>query len=237
MPVTARPPRVTGVILAGGLASRYGGAAKGLVRVGGARIVDRVAAALAAAADDLLLIANDPSAEAWLPGVRRAADVMPGQGSLGGIHAALVHAGGPALVVAWDMPFVPASLLAALRALGAAPGVDAAVAESGSRRGVEPLCAYYSPACRGPIERRIAAGDRRVFGLYDDVRVARLPAAEVARHGDPASMFMNVNSPDDLAVAERLAAKPATGLTTKLAAPDAEANAPTADGGRDRPEA
>ncbi|MFL5577359.1 MAG: molybdenum cofactor guanylyltransferase [Gemmatimonadaceae bacterium] len=233
MTFSPSPPRVTGVILAGGLATRYGGVAKGLVRVGGARIVDRVAAALAAAADDLLLIANGAEADAWLPGVRRAADVLPGQGSLGGLHAALVHAGGAALVVAWDMPFVPASLLSALRALGAAPGVDAAVPESGSRRGVEPLCAYYSPACLPPIERRLAAGDRRVHALFEDVRVARLPAAEVARHGDPSRMFMNVNAPDDLAAAERLVERP----TTPTAARAAESHAPSADGGRDRPEA
>jgi molybdopterin-guanine dinucleotide biosynthesis protein A len=228
---------VTGVILAGGLASRYGGAAKGLVRVGGARIVDRVAEALAGAADDLLLIANDPAAEGWLPGVRRATDVLPGQGSLGGIHAALVHAGGPALVVAWDMPFVPAPLLAALRALGERADADAAVPESDSRRGVEPLCAYYAPACLGPIERRLAAGDRRVFALYDELRVARLVAAQVERFGDPARIFMNVNAPDDLAVAERLAERPSARSGDPTSAPGPDVHAPTADGGRDRPEA
>lgn len=193
--------RCTGVVLAGGLATRYGGRPKGLERVGGRRVIDRVADALAAVADDLLLVANDPAAASWLPGVRVAPDVRPGCGSLGGIHAALVHAGGPALVVAWDMPFVPAELLAELRALG--EQADAAVPESGSRRGLEPLCAYYGPACVSPIERRLEAGDLRVIGFYDDVRVARLDAERVRRHGDPALLFMNVNTPDELALAER----------------------------------
>ena len=199
--------RCTGVVLAGGQALRYGGRPKGLERVGGARVIDRVADALARAADDLLLVANDPAAGDWLPGVRVAADVRPGCGSLGGIHAALVHAPGPALVVAWDMPFVPAALLAALRALG--EGADAAVPESDSRRGLEPLCAYYGPACIAAIERRLDGGDRRVIGFYDDVRVARLPAEDVRRFGDPARLFMNVNSPDELALAERYATSPA----------------------------
>jgi molybdopterin-guanine dinucleotide biosynthesis protein A len=195
--------RATGVILAGGQATRYGGLPKGLVRVGGARVIDRVAHALAATTDELLLIANDPAAGNWLPGIRLASDVRPGCGSLGGIHAALIHAGGPALVVAWDMPFVPAPLLARLRELG--QQADVAVPESDSRRGVEPLCAYYTPACIAPIERRLDAGDRRVIGFYDDVRVARLVAHDVRRFGDPAHLFMNINTPDELTLAERYA--------------------------------
>ena len=205
----------TGVILAGGQAVRYGGLPKGLERVRGVRIIDRVAAALREATDELLLIANDPDAGSWLSDVRTAADILPGAGSLGGIHAALVHAGRPALVVAWDMPFVPGSLLTALRVAGT--GADAAVPESDSRRGLEPLCAYYSPACIAPIERRLAAGDRRVIGFYDDVRLVRLPAADVVRHGDPATIFMNINAPDDLTLAEQ--------------------HVPTTDGGRHRQEA
>ncbi len=205
----------TGVILAGGQALRYGGLPKGLERVRGMRIIDRVASALSSATDDLLLIANDADAANWLPGVRTAADVLSGLGSLGGIHAALVHAGGPAIVVAWDMPFVPASLLRELRHAG--DEADAVVPESDSRRGLEPLCAYYSPACIAPIERRLAQGDRRVIGFYDDVRMVRLAASTVVRHGDPASIFMNINTPDDLILAEQ--------------------HVPTTDGGRHRQEA
>ena len=194
----------TGVILAGGQATRYGGAPKGLERVGGRRIVDRVADALAAAADSLLLIANDPAAGEWLPGVPMAGDVRSGAGSLGGIHAALVHASSPVLVVAWDMPFVPASLLSEMR--DTARVADAVVPESGSRRGLEPLCAWYSPACIPAIERRLDADDRRVIGFYDDITLLRFPAERVARHGDPSLLFLNVNSRDDLEFAEHAAA-------------------------------
>ena len=70
-----------GVILAGGGATRFGGAPKGLQVVEGARIIDRVAAALREATDELLLVANDPGVAAWLPGVRTAADVRTGEGA------------------------------------------------------------------------------------------------------------------------------------------------------------
>lgn len=214
--------RCTGVILAGGGATRYGGRPKGLERVGGRRIIDRVADALRETTDELLLVANAPRAAEWLPGVRTEADVRPGEGALGGLHAALSHAGGAILLVAWDMPFVPTALLRALRERGEADGeagvvggtprdtagtraarADAVLpASDGSRRGVEPLCAWYSHACLGPIEAALDAGDRRVVAFHDHVTAVTLPLADVARFGDPSVMFGNVNSPEDLARAE-----------------------------------
>jgi molybdopterin-guanine dinucleotide biosynthesis protein A len=194
----------TGVVLAGGAATRYGGLPKGLERVAGRRIIDRVADALGDVTDDLLLVANDPVAVDWLPGIRIQQDLVPNAGGLGGIHAALHAASGPVLIVAWDMPFVPSGLLARLRELG--KGVDVAVPESGSRRGVEPLCAFYAPTCLPAIEQSLADGDRRVIGFHERVRVARLPADEVSAFGDPELLFMNVNTPDDLTRAEAHAA-------------------------------
>jgi molybdopterin-guanine dinucleotide biosynthesis protein A len=206
---------VTGVVLAGGLSTRYAGRPKGLELVHGVRIIDRVRAALEPVVDHLLLIANDDAAGAWLPGVRWERDVLRDVGSVAGIHAALVHAASPVLVVAWDMPFVPTTLLGTLRDIGR--DADAAVPESDSRRGLEPLCAYYTPACVAAIERRIAAGDRRVIAFYDDVNVVRLSADRVAKFGEPALLFMNVNTPEERILAE------AHGAST--------------DGGRDRQEA
>jgi molybdopterin-guanine dinucleotide biosynthesis protein A len=196
--------RVTGVILAGGQATRFGGQPKGLELVGGARIIDRVAAALRAVADDLLLVANQPEASMWLPGIRTMSDVRPGFGSLGGIYSALVHAGQPVLIVAWDMPFVGASVLDELRTTGA--NADVVVFESRSTRGVEPLCAFYRPTCIVPIERHMDGGDLRVVGFFESVRVVRLPPP-----ADPDKTFMNVNTPSDLALAEGLATGQITG--------------------------
>ena len=148
--------------------------------------------------------------------VRVAADVRTGEGALGGLHAALTHAGGDIVLVAWDMPFVSGALLAALRARGEsahgelaggagarAERADAVLPESdGSRRGVEPLCAWYSSRCLPAITAALDAGDRRVIAFHDAVRTVRFGLDRVRAFGDPALLFANVNTPAELAWAE-----------------------------------
>jgi molybdopterin-guanine dinucleotide biosynthesis protein A len=194
---------VRGAILAGGAASRFGGKPKGLERVGGERILDRLVAALRAVTGDTpVLIANFPGAPAWAPGLSVIRDPRPDCGSLGGIYAAVTAGEGPVLLVAWDMPFVSEDLLEALR--DGAGEFDVYLPESGGRRGVEPLCGVYGPGCAAPIAGRLDEEDYRAIGFHDAVRVGRLPLDTVRRCGDPETLFFNVNSPDDLAQAEEL---------------------------------
>ena len=170
-------------------------------------MLDRVADLLAlVTGTPPCLVANTPDAPAWRPDLSVIRDVIPGAGALSGIHAALTAAppsGGPVLCVAWDLPFLTAPLLSELLGGMADGALDACLPESGGPRGVEPLCAAYGPACRGAIERRIAAGDVRAIAFHDDVRVGTLPLARVRTFGDPARLFFNVNTPEDVERAER----------------------------------
>src|SRR6266850_4421681 len=82
-----------GAILAGGAASRYGGAPKGLLMVGGSRILDRVVARVQAVTGAApLLVANASGASAWRPDLKTIPDARPGFGSLGGIYTAVTAA-------------------------------------------------------------------------------------------------------------------------------------------------
>ncbi|PYP59015.1 MAG: molybdenum cofactor guanylyltransferase [Gemmatimonadetes bacterium] len=194
-----------GAILAGGAASRYGGAPKGLVTVAGRRILDRVVDAVQAVTGALpLLIANAPGASAWRPDLQTIPDARPGCGSLGGIYTAVSAAPEPVLCVAWDMPFVPERLLRALIDGIAAGDYDAFLPESSGRRGLEPLCAVYGPACGPAIARRLERGDLKAISFHPDVRVGILSLAQVRAFGDPDELFFNVNTPDDLERAEAL---------------------------------
>src|SRR2546426_2123729 len=192
-----------GAVLAGGAARRYGGLPKGLEEIGGRRILDRVADAVAAATGaPPLLVANDPRAPSWRTDLRTVPDVRPGCGSLGGIYSAVLAGPDAVLCVAWDMPFVTPELLVAL-AEGFAPW-DAFLPESGGRRGVEPLCAVYGPACAPAIERRGARGELAAIALHPPVPVGTLPPPRGRPCGDPEILFFNINRPEDLERAEAL---------------------------------
>jgi molybdopterin-guanine dinucleotide biosynthesis protein A len=196
---------VYGAVLAGGAARRYGGSPKGLLTVGGRRILDRVVDAVqAVTGTPPLLIANASDAAAWRPDLKTLADARPGLGTLGGIYTAVTAAPGPVLCVAWDMPFVPEALLRVLSDRMATGSYDAVLPESSGRRGLEPLCAIYGPACAPAIARRLDQGDLMAISFHADVRVGIVPLAEVRRFGDPDELFFNVNTPDDLARAEAL---------------------------------
>ena len=193
-----------GAILAGGGATRLGGAPKGLLEVGGQRILDRLVQSFEAALGTLpLLVANAPDAAGWRPELRVVADRRPGAGSLGGLLTAVLEAPAPVVCVAWDMPFVESALLAALAA-GLAEA-DVCIPESDGRRGVEPLCAGYGPACGPAMAAALDRGDLRAIAFHATVRVERLPASVIRRFGEPERLFFNVNTADDLVRANGMA--------------------------------
>jgi molybdopterin-guanine dinucleotide biosynthesis protein A len=198
-----KPEAVRGAILAGGGATRFGGKPKGLEMVGGERILDRLARTLTQAlGQPPLLVANAPDARTWRPDLRTVADLRPGYGALGGIYTAVVESPAPVVCVAWDMPFVSESLIRALA--DELESCDAALPQSGGRRGVEPLCAAYGPVCAGAIESSLAAGDLRAIGFHDRIRVGILPLERVRTMAEPDLLFFNVNTADDLARADQL---------------------------------
>ena len=195
--------QVRGAILAGGGATRFGGKPKGLELVGGERILDRLVQTMEEAlGEPPLLVANAPDAAGWRPDLRTVSDVRPGLGSLGGIYTAVVTAPAPVVCVAWDMPFVSHALIRAL-----AQGLsqyDAMLPQSDGRRGVEPLCAAYGPACAAAISASLDQGDLRAIGFHPLIRVGILPLDQVRTLADPDLLFFNVNTAADLARADEL---------------------------------
>jgi molybdopterin-guanine dinucleotide biosynthesis protein A len=195
--------KVRGAILAGGGATRFAGKPKGLEVVGGERILDRLVRVMAAAlGEPPLLVANAADASTWRPDLQTVSDARPGLGSLGGIYTAVLSAPAPVVCVAWDMPFVSEALIQTL-----AHGLtqcDAMLPQSDGRRGVEPLCAAYGPACAEAISASLDEGDLRAIGFHRRVRVGILPLDRVQALGDPGLLFFNVNTADDLARADEL---------------------------------
>lgn len=197
---------ILGAVLAGGRSRRYG-SDKAFAELDGVRLIERAARALRPAAHRIVVIANDVGSHAAgdLP-VRP--DLVPGIGPLGGLHTAVTWAAEEDLagvvVVATDMPFVPASLVVDLAAR-LEPGV-AVVPASHGPRGFEPLCAAYAVECLPAIRAAVERGDRAVISFFTAVEVRVVALAEVSAHGEPETMFFNVNRPEDRARAAELLA-------------------------------
>ena len=195
--------RVTGVIQAGGRSVRMGGRPKGLMELGGRRLIERVLMALTPVVDDVLVVTNTPQLYAFL-GLPMVQDVYPDRGSLGGIYSGLRAAPGQAaLTVACDMPFLHPEVLK-LVAERSGEG-DVVIPRVGDQ--LETLHAAYGKACLPHIEERLLAGKLKITGFFEKVRVVEITEADVARFRDPRLVFMNVNTPEELDRARELMAE------------------------------
>ena len=180
-----------------------GGQPKALLELGGRRIVERVLDAVAPVMDDVLIVTNTPELYRFL-GLPMVADAYPDHGSLGGIFTGLAAAGGDAaFTVACDMPFVHRDVVRLL--VARASEGDVVIPRVGDQ--LETLHAVYGKACLPHIEARLRAGQLKIVGFLDQVRVVEISEAEVARHRAPAVAFMNVNTPEELARARVVAAE------------------------------
>ena len=198
-------PETLGVILAGGLARRMGGADKARIRIGGATILERVLARLRPQCVRLVVNVNDAGrfVDTGLPVVADSVPDFPGP--LAGILAALDFTAAQTPDIAWvlsapsDCPFLPHDLVARLHQARRDAGAMIACAASGGRR--HPVVALWPVALRQDLRRAITqVGARKVaeWSARFALAVAEWPAAPV----DP---FFNVNAPEDVVEAERLA--------------------------------
>ena len=185
-----------------------GGSPKALLPFGGRPLIEHIAETLRSVLPDCLVVTNTPELYGSL-GLPMVGDVFPAGGSLGGIYSGLLAASGDAaLCVACDMPFLSAPLVAHLA--GRAAEADVVIPDAGGE--LQTLHAVYGKACLPAIERRLRAGQLRIAGFLDEVRVVRVPEDTVARFVAPDIAFMNLNTPEDLARARVLwGRKPAGG--------------------------
>lgn len=189
-----------GAILTGGQARRFDGRDKGLLIVEGRSILERQLDALRPICNPIVLVGGSP-AVARSAGLDFIADRQAGYGPLAGLDAALdAAAGEPVMLLACDMPFPTAGLLAYL--LEQRAGADAVVPRT--EHGYHPLCAVYGPACRPAVRRRLDAGLLRLRDLFDDVRVHVVREPDLARFGEPSRLLANVNTQADLDALESL---------------------------------
>lgn len=204
-----------GVILAGGRATRMGGGDKCLLQAGGRSLLAHAVERLAPQVDGLILNANgDPArfADFRLPVVADSVAGFAGPlaGVLAGMEAAAARGAAQIVTVAGDTPFFPRDLAARLRAAAAAEGkpLACAAAPEGGRLWDHPTFGLWPVALAADLRAALEAGLRKVVLWTDRHGCARAvfdPGAPEAPGADP---FFNVNTPADLAEADRIARIP-----------------------------
>ena len=191
--------KIAGVIIAGGRSMRMG-SEKALVPVGGRRLIDRVVAHVTPQVARLVINTNGDGRQ--IPGLDFVLipDIRTGIGTpLAGLHAGLHWARqenfDALLSVPCDCPFLPEDLVTRL----ARSGERAVIAKSGDQDHV--LTGLWSSALADLIDQVLSEGRRRVKDWVHDCG-----AVAVDWPSTPYDPFMNVNTPEDLAEANRLAA-------------------------------
>ncbi|HXF88462.1 MAG TPA: molybdenum cofactor guanylyltransferase MobA [Xanthobacteraceae bacterium] len=197
-----------GLILAGGLARRMGGGDKIMLEVGGRKILDRVLERMRPQCAHIILNANGDPARFAHTGLSVVPDNVPDYvGPLAGILAGLDWAAAhrPDLTdvvsVPGDCPFLPRDLVRRLEAARNASGKPLACAKSGDWR--HPVVGLWPVALREDLRAALLGEGLRKIEVW----TARHGVALAVWPDRPVDPFFNVNTPEDAAAAQTIAAQ------------------------------
>ena len=191
----------TGVILSGGLATRYDGTEKALLQVGGIRILDRIFDIYSELFEEIILVTNTP--EKFLEwDCLIVSDLFQIRSSLTGIHAGLFYMTNPfAFISACDTPFLKKEMVETV--IGKIePQIDIVIPETAA--GLEPLCAVYSKRCLNSAQHHLEQKKLKVIKAFRKSRIKTI-SEKVLREIDPdLQSFFNINTAEDLKRAEEM---------------------------------
>jgi len=201
--------QIAGVILAGGQATRMGGQDKGMMRLGGAPLIERVIARLSPQCATLAISANGDLTRFADFGYPVFSDgSIESQGPLAGVLAGLDWAarmGFEAIVtVATDTPFFPTDLVTRLQTGSSPVGFGLAVTEAEGRRFWHPTFALWPVALRDELREALRHDQRRMRQFAESKGVVPV----VFENSGAQDAFFNINTETDLARAEALLASP-----------------------------
>jgi molybdenum cofactor guanylyltransferase len=189
-------PGVTGIVLAGGRATRMGGTDKGLIELGGRPMIAHVLSALTPQVDQVLINANRNQERYAAFGWPVVPDENTGFiGPLAGLAVGLKMAETPLVVtVPCDSPLLASDLVARLYAASEREDAEIAVPFDGER--LQPVFALVKRGLLGSLMAYLDDGGRKIDRWFEVHRVARVDFS------DRAETFANVNDPGQQATLE-----------------------------------
>ena len=197
-----RPP-CTGVILSGGLNTRFNGQNKAFVCVGQRRILDRLYDIFSDLFAEVILVTNHPLQFIdW--DLTIVTDIFSVRSSLTGIHAGLFYMQNPfAFFSACDTPFLKRELVKSL-VEQIENNTDIIMPETAA--GFEPLCAIYSKRCLKQAEQHLKENKFKIQWAFRGHRIKYIPESVLLQKDPELISFFNINTPQDLVRAEELIA-------------------------------
>lgn len=180
------------------------GSDKGLVSFLGKTLIQHVIDRLESLADEILVTTNRPDDYRFL-NVPLFEDIEPGRGALGGLYTALQAASHPLVaVIACDMPFASRQLFAYQRDMLIKQESDVVI--PCSLEGLEPFHAVYRrETCLPVVQAAIRQNEWKLVSWFPRVKVLSISPGQITRIDSHDSIFMNINTPDDLQNAEEMA--------------------------------
>ncbi len=183
---------MTAVILAGGKSSRMG-SNKAFLKLKGKTFIELQIALLREIFDNIFISANTPSEYEYLnlPIIK---DIYPGKGPLGGIYTSLMNSNSfHTFMLACDMPFVGTELIKQLKDL--TKEYDVVIPKN--KRGLEPLHAFYSKSCIGPIKRKLDENSLRIISFLPQVNVKVVELDRLSTSNSIKDSVKNLNTRDE----------------------------------------
>lgn len=187
----------TAIILAGGKSRRMGVDKQGLA-IDNKRILYQVANKLSSLFNQIIIVTNKYELYKDFKG-ELVSDIYPNKGPLGGIHAGLLSTRGDyAFVIPCDMPNISLELIKYQINVLSQRSYDAMVNLSYDNK-LDPFPGFYSRNLIQDIEKCLEYNQLSISNLIDQKKVYYLGYKEIDRYIDPRLLFINLNTPLDLA--------------------------------------
>ncbi|ABI56653.1 molybdenum cofactor guanylyltransferase MobA [Alkalilimnicola ehrlichii MLHE-1] len=193
----ARQPGITGVVLSGGRARRMGGQDKGLLPLAGQPMIHWVLRALCPQVQRVLINANRHLYRYRALGHPVVEDSLPDYpgplaGMLSGMEAAATEF---IAIVPCDAPLLPHDLVKRLADARTRERADIATAYGAGR--LQPTFALIRCDLAGDLRAYLTAGEGKIDRWY---RRHRLAVVDLEA---PPEAFLNVNTPNELAILDQ----------------------------------
>ncbi len=194
---------VTAIVLCGGKERRFGSSKADAV-VGGKRIIDRITERLKPLANQILIVTSLEKKD--LPITNQAqivVDKYPGRGPLGGVYTGLLASENKySIVVGCDNPFINNRLLQYMVSL--TDNYDAVIPRLGKDM-IEALHSIYSKSCLPVMQQALEENRLSIYKIIDHLNVRYVHRDEYQAIDPRMLSFFNINFPDDLTRANRIA--------------------------------